>query len=61
MIKEKIKICDLPNGCIIWHEYEILGVTGLSLASSFLNKYCIKIPGNPFDYQLVLESDSDFK
>lgn len=41
-MKNKIKICDLPNGCIIWSKHEILGVTGLSLSSSFKDKYCVK-------------------
>jgi hypothetical protein len=60
-MKNKIKICDLPNGCIIWSKHEILGVTGLSLSSSFKDKYCVKIDGNCFDYELVLESESDNK
>lgn len=49
----KIKISELPVGCIIWKKSNILGITGATLPNEYYDFYCTKIPGNDFDYELV--------
>ena len=51
----KIKISDLPVGCIIWNGFNILGITKSTLPEKYYDKYCKKIAGNDFDYELIKE------
>lgn len=51
----KIKISELPEGMIIWKNGNILGITKATLPEQYYDCYCIKIFGNDFDYELVVE------
>lgn len=51
----KIKISELPEGMIIWENGNILGITKATLPDEYYDYYCIKTPGNDFDYELVVE------
>jgi hypothetical protein len=51
----KIKISELPAGMIIWKKGNILGITKATLPLKYYKYYCVKIPGNDFDYELVVE------
>lgn len=53
--EEKIKISELPEGCIIWNDYNILGITKATLPEKYYDCYCTKTIGNEFDYNLVKE------
>ena len=53
--EEKIKISELPEGCIIWNGYNILGITKATLPAKYYDCYCTKIRGNDLDYNLVKE------
>lgn len=53
--KEKIKISELPEGCIIWNGYNILGITKATLPEKYYDCYCTKTVGNEFNFNLVKE------
>lgn len=48
----KIKISELPVGMIIWENGNILGITKATLPDEYYDCYCIKTPGNDFDYEI---------
>lgn len=63
-IGEKIKISELEEGLIIWeyapteeYDYEILGITGVTLDEKYNDMYCVKIVGNVHDYLLIKEEE----
>lgn len=49
---KKYKISDLPEGMILWHKGNILGITKCTLPKEYNDCYCTKILGNDFDYEL---------
>lgn len=51
----KIKIADLPAGCVIWNDNDILGITQATLPEKYYERCCVKVLGNDFDYQLLKE------
>ncbi len=53
--KEKIKISELPKGCVIWNGYNILGITKATLPQKYYDYYCTKVAGNKVDFELVKE------
>lgn len=48
-----IKVCELPMGCVVWYKNDILGISGVSVPTSFNGRCCRKLPGNPFDWEIV--------
>ena len=50
----KLLIRDLPDGIIIWHGKNIIGVKGLTLNEKYYDRYCRKFGSNPYDYELLL-------
>lgn len=53
--KEKIKISELPEGCVIWNGYNILGITKYTLPDKYYECYCTKTKGNEVDFDLIKE------
>ncbi len=51
---DKILIRDLPDGCIIWFNGDILGITGSTVPDTYLDNYAVKLPGNSFDYNMIV-------
>jgi hypothetical protein len=49
---EKNRISELPEGMIIWKNGNILGITKATLPDEYYDYYCIKTPGNDFDYEI---------
>lgn len=53
--REKIKISELPEGCVIWKGYNILGITKATLPEKYYDCYCTRTIGNEVDFDLVKE------
>jgi hypothetical protein len=51
-----MKVKDLENGVIVWSKNNILGIKGCTLNKKYDEYECIKVPGNPLDYELIERS-----
>lgn len=49
-----MKIKDLDAGMIIWQEEEVLGITGATLPQEYYEYDCTPVPGNSFDWEIVI-------
>ena len=55
LFNEKYTVSDLPDGIILWRGEEILEVKGMCLPIQYMDRKCVSVPGNKFDYELVIE------
>lgn len=56
-----MKIKDLAVGMIVWHNNNILGITGDALPKELDNFEVAKVIGNYFDYEIVFRSKEERK
>lgn len=56
-----MKIKDLAVGMIVWHNYNILGITGATLPKELDDFEVAKVSGNYFDYEIVFKSKEERK
>lgn len=56
-----MKIKDLSVGMIVWHNNDILGITGISIPKEFDDFEVAKVSGNYFDYEIVFRSKEERK
>ena len=56
-----MKIKDLTVGMIVWHNNDILGITGATLPKEFDDFEVAKVIGNYFDYIIVFKNKEERK
>lgn len=56
-----MKIKDLKVGMIVWHNNDILGITGVSIPKELDDFEVAKVRGNYFDYEIVFKNKEEQK
>lgn len=56
-----MKIKDLAVGMIVWHNNNILGITGVTIPKELDDFEVAKVRGNYFDYEIVFKNKEEQK
>lgn len=50
-----MKVKDIPNGCVVWEKFNILGIVGVNLPEQYYECECKPVGQNQYDYEISKE------